>query len=145
MTLRDSVLGIAGTIEQISSRLTRLENQSRIVGPESQQTPNTKSTQTETDSTLHPPASAEALELWKNYRISQKSDTQILVEALRALDLRSVLENQNSQFEKQTKLLNNMHRNMVQNSKNNDNGTPPNQNKNKRNQNNPINKRSKKE
>ena len=65
MTLRDSVLGIAGTIEQISSRLSRLENQSRTVRPESQQTPNTKSTQTETDSTLHPPASAEALELWK--------------------------------------------------------------------------------
>ena len=144
MTLRDSVLEIAGKLEQISARLTRCENKSQNVKSD-QLTPNTISTQTETDSTLHPPASTEALEMWKNYRISQKTDTQILIEALRALDLRSVLENQNSQFEKQTKMLNNMHRNMVQNTKSQDNGAPLNQIKNKRNQNIPTNKRSKKE
>ena len=116
MILRDTVLGLVGQLEKINVRLQKIETKtepSSLILPSN----NEKSTQTQSDSSLYPPACQEALVLWENYKISQKSETEILIEALKSLDLKKVIENQNKQLSQQTNMINNMSRNFSKFSK----------------------------
>ena len=125
MILRDTVLSLVGKIDKLDSRMAKIEKVKKAPEPSIQPLDNAKETQTETDGALYPPACPEALELWKKYKISQKTETEILVEALKALDLKQIIENQNRQISQQTNLLNNMHRNFAQFSKNKNESGPP--------------------
>ena len=113
--LRDAVLGLAGDIEKMSTRLTKLENPGSKNPSESPF--QTKETQTESDSSLHPPACFEATQVWEQYQTSKKSETQLLVEALNSLDLKSILEQQNRQMVHQNNTLNSLNRSFAQFSK----------------------------
>ena len=115
MKLRDLVLGLASDMENLTSRLAKVENPSSK-SPNASPYQN-QATQTETDSSLHPPACLEATQIWEQYQTSKKSETQLLVEALKSLDLKSVLEQQNRQFVQQGNLLNNLNRSFSQFSK----------------------------
>ena len=79
MILRDTVLGLVGQMEKLNSRLQKIETQETVFP--SDPTNNDKSTQTESDCTSYPPASDEALALWTSYKISQKTDTELLIDA----------------------------------------------------------------
>ena len=127
MTLRDTVLGIAGQIDGVSCRLARLENgkKSHTLGPPTTESQKTIGTQTETESDRHPPASEEALILWKKFQNSKKSDTEILIETLKSLNLEKIFVAQNEQISRQTTMLNNLNRTVAQLSK-------PNQNQNQK-------------
>ena len=87
-------------------------------------TENQKSTQTESEGYLYPPACLEAHELWKKYQISKKTETELLVDALKALDLRQIIENQNKQIAHQNNMLNNLNRNFGQFSRETPNAAP---------------------
>ena len=110
MKIRDLVLELTGKIDSIGGRVQRLESSS-IKSTESRtDLENSKCTQTETDSSQHPPACHQAMELWEQYKFSQKSNTEILIEALKTLDLKSVIEHQTRQITQQGNMLNNLNR-----------------------------------
>ena len=111
MILRDTVLGLVGQMEKLNSRLQKIETKETVFP--SDPTNNDKFTQTESDCTSYPPASDEALALWTSYKISQKTATELLLDALKSLDLKNVIENQNRQISKQTNMLNNINRNLA--------------------------------
>ena len=126
MILRDAVLGLVGKLNEIHSRLTKIEAKSEpsslILSPN-----NEKGTQTPSDSSRYPPASEEALSLWKKYKLSQKTETELLIDALKSLDLKKVIENQNKQIAHQSNMINNLSRNLSKFSKKTESSGSPQQ------------------
>ena len=128
MVLRDTVLGLVGQMEKIHKKLEKIEKSDPEHGQNEAST--TKSTQTDTESHLHPPASREALKIWEAYKFSQKSETQILIETLQNLDLKNIFEAQAKQFKAQNSMLNNLTRNLSEMGKNGKKPGPKKSNKN---------------
>ena len=148
LTLKETMLDLGGKLENICRRVGDLEgNHSKVPNPAPAQ-PNTKGTQTESESSLHPPACAEAVQLWEIYQTSKKSETQILIEALKSLDLKSLIENQNRHMNNQSAMLNNLNRSFSSLAKPNKNRNEPKEYKNNTNKSrngSTSNKRSKKD
>ena len=117
LSLKELVLDLSGNFSNLSQRLEAMEVKKIKINTTPEPEDNNKFTQTESDCSMYPPACPEAAELWEKYTISKKTDTQILIEALKNLDLKSVIENQNSQIRHQTNILNNLNRNFAQHSK----------------------------
>ena len=112
LKLSDLILCIDSKIDSMNKRVERLEN----IGTKKSITSipdNTKGTQTESNSVLHP-ACPEAVKLWEEYKVSQKSDTQILIEALASLNIKHVIDQQNEKMSQQTNMLNSLNRTFSQ-------------------------------
>ena len=110
LDLKETLLDLGGKLDNMCRRVSDLEGNNRKPSTLAPVQPNTKGTQTESDSSLHPPACTEAVQLWEIYENSKKSETQILIEALKSFDLRSLIDNQNRQISNQSTMLNNLNR-----------------------------------
>ena len=84
LEMRDIVLNVVGKLDSLSARVSAIEhrklsNSSINDCPQS----TTIMTQTETESDDFPPACHKQALLWGRYVLSQKSETQILIDALK--------------------------------------------------------------
>ena len=114
LALKEVVLDLAGNMNNINQRIELIEKSKNNENKDEFNFQDcNKMTQTEMDSSKYPPASAEAAKIWEHYQLSKKSQTELLIEALKNLDLKSVLENQNSQFRQQSNTLNNLSRSIL--------------------------------
>ena len=113
MKLRDLIMCIDSKIDSMNTRVEHLEaREPKKMAPAVPD--NTKGTQTESDSAMHPPACIDAVRLWEEYEVSKKSDTQILIEALKSMNIKHVIDQQNSKMTEQTNMLNSLNRTFSQ-------------------------------
>ena len=117
LKLRDLIMCIDSKIDSMNTRVEHLEtHETKKMAPVIPD--NTKGTQTESDSATHPPACTDAVRLWEEYQVSKKSDTQILIEALKSLNIKHVIDQQNVKMSEQTNMLNSLNRTFSQMAKN---------------------------